>query len=118
MADTKAALIREMLEDGLSPKEIKTELKADGVEVTSQYVYNVKRRWNEGRTDDTGTEEPTQKNNEKDTTDEDYFTRFPQESRKDRVEMEEYECGNCGGSWSAPRSKYQARCPECGVELI
>lgn len=111
MADNKAALIRAMLDDGLNPKEIKTELKSDGVEVTSQYIYNVKRRWKEGQTEDEKVK--TSEEDEEDTKG-DYFTRLPREKRR-TVEMEEYECGACGETWKAPRNKYQVACPNCGV---
>ena len=119
MTDNKAALIREMLDDGLSPKEIKAELKSDGVEVTSQYIYNVKRRWKEGQTEEDSSEDQKAKDKpEEDEEDNegDYFTRLPREKRHE-VETEEYECGNCGFAWRAPRNKYQACCPECGVDF-
>lgn len=114
MTDNKAALIREMLEDDLSPKEIKAELKSDGIEVTSQYIYNVKRRWKEETSE--SKEDKTKPEEDEEDNEGDYFTRLPREKRR-TVEMEEYECGACGGVWKAPRNKYQARCPECGVDL-
>lgn len=114
MADNKAALIREMLEDDLSPKEIKAELKSDGIEVTSQYIYNVKRRWKEETSE--SKEDKTKPEEDEEDNEGDYFTRLPREKRHE-VETEEYECGNCGFAWRAPRNKYQARCPECGVDF-
>jgi DNA-binding transcriptional MerR regulator len=119
MTDNKAALIREMLEDGMSPKEIKEELQKDDIKVTSQYIYNVRLRMKEAEK-----EEAPEKRKAEDYDDpkdddakEDYFTRFPKEERKELQEFEDYECGNCGAAWKAPRNKYQALCPECGVEF-
>ena len=118
MAENKAALIREMLKDGMSPKEIKSELKDNGIEVTSQYVYNVKRSWaakskksEKGDEDDEDEDDDTE-----DEDDEDYFTRVPKEKQKNR-NTEGYECGACGASWTASSRKHQNICPSCGVEF-
>jgi predicted Zn-ribbon and HTH transcriptional regulator len=117
MVSTKAELIRDMLEDGMSPKEIREALKEDDIKVTSQYIYNVKRRWAE----DGNTSKREETDDDDDDDDDggdggDYITRFPKEKRKsEKMEMEDYECGACGATWKAPRNKYQACCPGCGA---
>lgn len=117
MVSNKAELIRDMLEDGMSPKEIKEALAEDEIKVTSQYIYNVKRAWQESKGKKKGQkdDEYEEDDEEDDEKDEDFITRFPKEKRRKQQEFEDYECGACGAKWRAPRNKFQAACPECGT---
>jgi len=114
MVSNKAELIRSMLEDGLTPKEIKETLQEDEIKVSSQYIYNVKRAWVESKGKSKNREENTE-DNEGDEEDEDFIAKFPREKRKKVPEFEDYECGACGAAWRAPRNKIQVVCPQCGV---
>jgi len=73
-----------MLEDGMSPKEIKSELKHDGIEVTSQYVYNVKRSWasKSKNTEKRHKDDEDEDDDTEDEDDEDYLPEYQRKSKR------------------------------------
>lgn len=103
--------IKDMLADGMKPKEIAEEL---GCSV--QTVYNVKHQENKkkqaGEAKQLPKEEPEPEKPELTRK-----TRFPEEKDEEPEELEFYECGACGHTWRALSDEFQEYCPVCGVEF-
>lgn len=105
--------IKEMLADGMKPKEIAEELGC-----SIQTVYNTKHKENAkkqpGKSETVPEEKPEEKVIEKESFTR--KTRFPKEE-EEKPKLETYECGACGYVWRAPEDEFQDFCPACGVEF-